>query len=105
LKKTSPSSSSKDSSLDREQFLYLTTRGRRNGLPREIEIWFIHHDGSFYVIAEYTTSHWVRNLLARPEVQVRLAGKSFAARAPVLSPESEPEPNPPGLVAQEIWLG
>ena len=37
--------------LDGEQYLYLTTRGRKSGRSREIEIWFTHRDGRFYVIA------------------------------------------------------
>ncbi len=91
MKKTGPSSSLKDSNPDREPYLYLSTRGRRSGLPREIEIWFTQSDGRFYVIAEYSTSHWVQNLRLYPKVQVRLTGKSFAANARVLSPETEPE--------------
>ena len=91
MKKTSPSSSLEDSNPDREPYLYLSTRGRRSGLLREIEIWFTQSDGRFYVIAEYSTSHWVQNLRLYPKVQVRLTGKSFAANARVLSPETEPE--------------
>jgi len=91
LKKTRPSSSSKDSKPDRESYLHLTTQGRRSGLPREIEIWFTQRAGRFYVIAEYPTSHWLQNLRAHPKAQVRLAGKSFAARARIVSPETEPE--------------
>jgi len=34
------------------QYLYLTTIGRKTGLPREVEIWFISLDGRFYLIAE-----------------------------------------------------
>ena len=75
--------------LVREPYLYLTTRGRRSGQPREIEIWFTHHGGRFYVIAEYPTSHWVQNLQADPRVQVRVAGKKFAARAASIPPETE----------------
>jgi deazaflavin-dependent oxidoreductase (nitroreductase family) len=100
LKKTNPSSSSKASSSaapdpwsEREDYLYLTTRGRRSGLPREIEIWFTHRDGRFYVIAEHAGSHWVDNLQADSEVQVRIAGKSFAARARIVPAQSEPELN------------
>jgi len=91
LKKTNPNSSLRDSNLDREQYLYLTTRGRKTAQPREIEIWFTHRDGRFYVIAEYPTSHWVENVRADPEVQVRVAGSSFKAHARVLSPEPEVE--------------
>ena len=85
MTKINPSSSSKDSNPDREQYLYLTTQGRKTALPREIEIWFTQRDGRFYVIAEHSTSHWVENLRARPEAQVRVAGRSFKVRARVLS--------------------
>jgi deazaflavin-dependent oxidoreductase (nitroreductase family) len=87
LKKTNPSSSLKASNLDREQYLYLTTRGRKSGRGREIEIWFTERNGRFYVIAEYDTSHWLQNLRLEPAVQVRVGGRSFAARARVLPPD------------------
>jgi len=35
------------------QFLYLTTTGRKTGLPREIEIWFVEADGRVYILAEH----------------------------------------------------
>lgn len=94
MTRTNPSSSSRGSDFEEkalasEPYLYLTTRGRKSGLPREIEIWFTHRDGRFYVIAEYSTSHWVRNLLADPRVQVRVAGKRFHACARILSPQVE----------------
>jgi len=91
LKKTNRNSSSKTNSFDREQYLYLTTRGRSSGLPREIEIWFTHRDGRFYLIAEYSTSQWIRNLQAHPEAQVRVAGENFTIRARIVSPETESE--------------
>jgi deazaflavin-dependent oxidoreductase (nitroreductase family) len=91
LKTTNPNSSSKNNSADREQYLYLTTRGRKSGLPREIEIWFTHRDGRFYLIAEYPASHWLQNLQTHPETQVRVASERFAARARIVSPQTEPE--------------
>jgi deazaflavin-dependent oxidoreductase (nitroreductase family) len=75
----------------REKYLYLTTRGRKSGLPREIEIWFTSRGESYYVIAEHPTSHWVQNLRTDARVQVRVGGKSFAASARVVSEENEPE--------------
>jgi deazaflavin-dependent oxidoreductase (nitroreductase family) len=77
----------------REQYLYLTTRGRKSGLPREIEIWFVPRESRYYLIAEYPTSQWVRNLQADPMVQVRVADNTFKARATVLSNEAEPDLN------------
>jgi deazaflavin-dependent oxidoreductase (nitroreductase family) len=91
LKKTNPSSSSKDSNFAREQYLYLTTRGRKTGQPREIEIWFTYRDGRFYRIAEYPTSNWLQNLRADPQAQVRVAGQSFAAHARSIAAEAEPK--------------
>lgn len=84
MKKINPSSSSKASSRGREQYLYLTTRGRKSGRAREIEIWFTERQGRLYVIAEYPTSHWVQNLHADSAVQVRIEERSFAASARIL---------------------
>ena len=91
MKKTNPSSNLKVSDFDHEKYLYLTTRERKTGLPREIEIWFTYRDGRFYLIAEYPTSKWIQNLSTHPEAQVRVAGKTFAVRARSVSPGSEAE--------------
>ena len=72
-------------------YLYLTTIGRSTGLPREIEIWFTRANGCYYVIAEYPTSHWVRNVKADAQVSIRLGGKRFAAAARLINPDAEPE--------------
>ena len=74
---------------ENEKFLYLATRGRKTGLPREIEIWFARKGACFYVIAEHATSQWVRNIQANPQVQIRAAGKTLPARARVLSLEKD----------------
>jgi deazaflavin-dependent oxidoreductase (nitroreductase family) len=67
------------------QYLYLVTRGRRTGLPREIEIWFTEQAGRYYVIAEHREqAQWVRNLRAHPSVRWRVDGASFEGRARVL---------------------
>ena len=44
-------------------FLYLTTTGRKSGLPRRIEIWFVEHDGNCYVVSERRReAGWVKNI-------------------------------------------
>ena len=73
------------------EYLYLTTRGRKTGRPREIEIWFTTRDGRYYVIAEYPTSHWVENLRSHPQAQVRLGSKKLLAQARFLSADREPD--------------
>ncbi len=68
-----------------EQFLYLTTTGRKTGLPREIEIWFVTFDNKFYILAEHRErAHWVRNIRANPRVRVRVGEQTFDATARVL---------------------
>jgi deazaflavin-dependent oxidoreductase (nitroreductase family) len=67
------------------KYLYLTTTGRRTGLPREIEIWFVHHAGRFYILAEhFHRAQWVKNIVADRRVRVRLADRQFTATARVL---------------------
>jgi deazaflavin-dependent oxidoreductase (nitroreductase family) len=74
-----------------ESYLYMTTRGRKSGQPREIEIWFTERAGRFYVIAEHSTSNWVQNVRAESRVQVRVGVRQFAAQARILPPETDPE--------------
>ena len=73
-------------------FLYLTTTGRRSGLPREIEIWFTERDGRYYLIAEHRDSaHWVRNIQAQSGVRVRVGERRFEGTARLVDDEAEPE--------------
>ncbi len=68
------------------QYLYLTTTGRRTGEPREIEIWFTHRGGRYYLVAEHRErAHWVQNLKVVPRVAVRVGRRTFAALARVVA--------------------
>lgn len=52
-----------------EQFLYLTTTGRKSGEPRRIEIWYVERGGRHYMISERREeSHWVKNIQHDPAV-------------------------------------
>ncbi|HXG91335.1 MAG TPA: nitroreductase family deazaflavin-dependent oxidoreductase [Blastocatellia bacterium] len=67
------------------QYLYLTTTGRKTGLPREIEIWFVEREGKYYVLAElFHRAQWVKNIIANPRVRVRVGDAEFEATARVL---------------------
>ena len=71
--------------------LYLTTRGRRTGLPREIEIWFTRFEGRYYLVAEHRErAQWVRNLSADPRAGVRVGRRRFRASARVVNARKEP---------------
>jgi deazaflavin-dependent oxidoreductase (nitroreductase family) len=67
------------------QVLYLTTIGRRAGLPREIEIWFVVWCEHFYLFAETgEAAGWVKNIRRNPKVTVRIGEWQVDATARVL---------------------
>jgi deazaflavin-dependent oxidoreductase (nitroreductase family) len=73
-------------------YVYVTTTGRRTGRPHTIEIWFVLLDGGFYLLSGGgRSSDWVRNLLADPNVLVRLgdATRRGVARPVEGSPEDD----------------
>jgi deazaflavin-dependent oxidoreductase (nitroreductase family) len=75
-----------------QQYLYLTTTGRRTGLSREIEIWYTEREGRFYIIAEHgERANWVRNIRANPHVQIRVGDRQVSATARLVDDNVEPE--------------
>ncbi|CAG0942942.1 partial Deazaflavin-dependent nitroreductase, partial [Anaerolineae bacterium] len=80
----------KQNQSDEPQYLYLTTTGRKTGLPREIEIWFVMFDGKYYILAEHREkADWVKNIRANPRVRVRVGERSFDATARALDKERD----------------
>ena len=64
------------------KYLYLMTTGHISGREHEIEIWYVEHDGCYYLISEKReASHWVQNISADPAVRYRLGAVTAAARA------------------------
>jgi deazaflavin-dependent oxidoreductase (nitroreductase family) len=65
--------------------LLLTTTGNKSGLPRTVPLMYFHLEGHDYVVASAggAPSHpaWYRNLAARPDVEVQIERRRFAARA------------------------
>lgn len=58
------------------------TTGRVSGRPHEIEIWFGVMDDTMYLISgNGPGADWYRNMLANPEVAVKLAGGEHRGRA------------------------
>lgn len=78
--------------LSKLQFIYVTTTGRKSGLSREIEIWFVERGGKFYILAEhFFKANWVRNIQQNPRIRVRLGKQEFAATARVLDETGDGE--------------
>jgi len=72
--------------------LYLTTTGRRTGLPREIEIWFVVYCNRFYLFAETgEAAAWIKNIRRNPKVEVRIEEQRNEATARVLDRELDHE--------------
>jgi deazaflavin-dependent oxidoreductase (nitroreductase family) len=73
-------------------FLYLTTIGRKTGLPRRIEIWFVASGGRLFVLAEHGhRAHWVRNIVRNGRVKVRIGDYEFEATARPLDEKRDGE--------------
>ena len=75
-----------------KKVLYLTTVGRRTGLLREIEIWFVIHCDRFYLFAETgEAAAWIKNIRRNPEVVVRIEEQRIGATARILDREIDRE--------------
>lgn len=88
-----------------EQYAYLTTTGRVSGQPREIEIWFGARGDTVYMLAGGGHgAHWVMNLIAKPEVTVKLGDELYNGVARIVEPGEE-EQNARRLLATkyEDW--
>ncbi len=75
-----------------EQYLYLTTTGRRTGRPHEIEIWFVAHDGCWYLVSELRErADWVQNIQHSPAVTVRIGDRVWDGTGRVVDAAAEPQ--------------
>src|SRR5690242_11324339 len=73
-----------------DDFCYLTTSGRRSGRPHTIEIWFALSGRTLYLLSGgRDRSDWVKNVLAHPEVQVKIRESVFTGQARVVSDQQE----------------
>jgi hypothetical protein len=71
--------------LEETPYLILTTRGRRTGLSRTVELWFAFEDGKLFFLA-HTDSNWWKNLGKTPRVEVEVGEILFEGKGS-LAPE------------------
>ncbi len=72
------------------EFMLLTTRGGRTGLPRRAGLTAHHLHGRLYAWCPYgDRGYWFRNLAAQPLVTVQTSAGSGSARAVRIGDESE----------------
>lgn len=73
-----------------EEDAFLTTRGRVSGEPHEVDLYFGAEGETIYFLAgSGAESDWVKNVVASPQVSVRIGGKTFRGAARVLGPGEE----------------
>jgi deazaflavin-dependent oxidoreductase (nitroreductase family) len=73
------------------EYLYLTTTGWKTGKPHEIEIWYVSHNGRYYLCSEKRSqSHWVRNIQNNSAVQFRVGDQTWTGTGRVVA-ETESE--------------
>ncbi len=82
-----------------ETFLYLTTIGHKSGNPHSIEIWYVEHDGAYYMVSEMReNAHWVQNILNNPQVEFSVGTRDdknalvahHRAMGRIITPDNEP---------------
>ena len=84
----------------------IVTTGRRTGDPHEIEIWFGVSDATMYLISgNGPTADWYRNLLARPEVRVRIGDDQRVGHARDVTDPAERRLVGDLMGAKYVWGG
>jgi deazaflavin-dependent oxidoreductase (nitroreductase family) len=72
------------------EFAYLTTSGRITGGAHRVELWFVLHEGTVFLLAgEGDRSDWVRNLMISPDVILELGDRRRTTRARVVADPEE----------------
>jgi deazaflavin-dependent oxidoreductase (nitroreductase family) len=86
----------------------LTVRGRSTGQPRTAPVAIAEIDGHRYVIGAYGEAHWVRNLRAAREGEIRLHGRAERIAATELGPDEARtffSETLPGYLRRLPWFG
>ena len=73
----------------------VTTKGRRSGKPRSVQLGCVHHEGDLLLVASAMGQErhpaWRYNLEANPECEVQTRGERFRARATMLDDAGKAE--------------
>lgn len=73
--------------LAARQTIEITTKGRRSGQPKRIEIWWFRVEGRFVITGTPGPRDWVANLRADPRVIVHVDGEDIPAIATFVDDE------------------
>ena len=76
-------------SVKNNQYLYLTTRGRKTGKPHTVQIWFAYAAGKLYLSHEGAYTDWMKNLEKNEMVTAKIGGMNIQAKAKIVG-EGDP---------------
>jgi deazaflavin-dependent oxidoreductase (nitroreductase family) len=77
--------------------------GRKTGQRHEVTIWFLVDGDTVYLVTGDRRRQWVRNVLARPGVELSVGGETFRGAAePVTRPDEMARVV--GLLRGKYWL-
>ncbi len=78
-----------------KRFLLLNHIGRKSGLPRQAVLEVVNYDRSnntYFIAAGFgKKSHWYRNILAHPEINIQVGWHKMKVTAVPLGPEQSGE--------------
>src|SRR5579859_2488090 len=73
-----------------EAFCYLTTKGRVSGRPHTIEIWFVLHGSTLYMLSGgLDKSDWVKNILHQADLTVKIKDRVFPGQGRMVKEKVE----------------
>lgn len=72
------------------QFLYLESNGWKTRKCHRIEIWFVEHNGKYYVLSELKEkAHWVQNIINNQKVSFSVNNRTFEGNGKLIDGETK----------------
>lgn len=65
----------------KQNYIYLTTKGRKTGKPHTVELWFALAPDGVYLSHEGDATDWMKNVRRRPRVAAKIGKLTFEADA------------------------
>jgi deazaflavin-dependent oxidoreductase (nitroreductase family) len=81
----------------------LTHYGRKTGRPHQVTVWFLVDGTVVYLVTADRRRQWVRNVLARPGVELRVGGETFHGEVEPVT-RSEETTRVIELLKRKYWL-
>jgi deazaflavin-dependent oxidoreductase (nitroreductase family) len=78
--------------LEQDRTIDITTKGRKSGQDRRVEIWFHNLEGRYYITGTPGTRDWYANMVANPEMTFHLkqaVQADIPARARAITEDDE----------------